>query len=98
MNLSHFDIFSSLLLTSVDRNGILNQTLLPHLEKTMIEDDVLNEINKFTVAIVTIADDSKASQQHKAETISKCVELFHQTLMERISLISVDKTGERFKK
>ncbi len=95
MNLSHFDISSSLVLTSVDRNGILDQVLIPHLEKTMIEDDVLNEINKFTVAIVTIADDPKASQQHKAETISKCVELFHQTLMERISLISVDKTGEK---
>ena len=50
----------------------------------MIEDDILTEINKFTVAIVTIADDPKASQQHKADTISKCVELFHKTIMERI--------------
>jgi hypothetical protein len=62
-------------------------------EKTMIEDDIMNEINKFAVAIATIADDPKASKQHKAETISKCVELFHQTLMERISLISLDETG-----
>lgn len=59
----------------------------------MIEDGVLNEINKFTVAIVTIADDPKASQQHKAETISKCVELFHQTLMERILTYTSIATG-----